>query len=169
MVDSNVKLPPPDDKVLRAWFDGHRDKYDEPPRFDFEEAALSGNASEAAVRDFVKALNRARQATPRPVCESSRDGRARTWSRVTGRSSPRLWKQAKPGVWHAFKTQGRLARDPAQRDRPAEARRVRVRARAWCCRTGRTPWPRSSEPPRCARWRRSTRSSTKTLTSAKPR
>src|SRR5262249_12489391 len=27
VVDSNVKLPPPDDKVLRAWFDGHRDKY----------------------------------------------------------------------------------------------------------------------------------------------
>ena len=42
VVDSNVKLPPPDEKVLRQWFESHRDKYDEPPRYDFEEAALSG-------------------------------------------------------------------------------------------------------------------------------
>jgi hypothetical protein len=57
VIDSNVKLPPVDDKVLRAWFEGHRNKYDEPARYDFQEAALSGNASEEAVREFVKALN----------------------------------------------------------------------------------------------------------------
>ena len=57
VIDSNVRLPATDDKVLRAWFDGHRDKYDEPARYDFEEAALSGDNSEAAVRDFVNALN----------------------------------------------------------------------------------------------------------------
>src|SRR5262245_46992746 len=54
VIDSNVRLPPADDKVLRAWFESHRDKYDEPARYDFEEAALSGNSAEAAVRDFVK-------------------------------------------------------------------------------------------------------------------
>ena len=31
-----------DDDVLREWFEGHRDKYDEPARYDFEEAALVG-------------------------------------------------------------------------------------------------------------------------------
>src|SRR6185369_16025511 len=56
VVDSNVKLPPIDDKGLRAWFEGHRDKYDDPARYDFEEAALSDDNSEAAVRAFVKAL-----------------------------------------------------------------------------------------------------------------
>jgi hypothetical protein len=57
VVDSNVKLPPADDKTLRVWFEAHREKYDEPARYDFEEAALAGDNSEAAVRDFVKALS----------------------------------------------------------------------------------------------------------------
>ena len=30
VIDSNVKLPPVDDDVLRDWFESHRDKYDEP-------------------------------------------------------------------------------------------------------------------------------------------
>ena len=57
VVDSNVKLPPADDATLRKWFEGHRAKYDEPARYDFEEAALSGDNSEAAVRPFVNDLN----------------------------------------------------------------------------------------------------------------
>ena len=57
VVDSNVKLPAANEQVLQAWFEAHREKYDEPARYDFEEAALSGDNSEAAVRDFVKALS----------------------------------------------------------------------------------------------------------------
>jgi hypothetical protein len=57
MIDANVKLPPADDNVLRKWFESHRDKYDEPPRYSFQEAALSGDTSEAAVRAFVQQLN----------------------------------------------------------------------------------------------------------------
>jgi hypothetical protein len=57
VIDSNVKLPPIDDAGLRKWFESHRAKYDEPARYDFEEAVLSGQTSEAAVREFVKALN----------------------------------------------------------------------------------------------------------------
>ena len=57
VIDSNVKLAPADDKTLRAWFESHRDKYDEPGRYDFEEAALAGDNSEAAVRAFVEALD----------------------------------------------------------------------------------------------------------------
>src|SRR5690349_12948390 len=34
-VDANTKLPPHDDKVLTEWFKSHRNKYDEPARFDF--------------------------------------------------------------------------------------------------------------------------------------
>jgi hypothetical protein len=56
VIDSNVKLPAPDDKTLRTWFESHRDKYDEPARYDFEEAALAGENSETAVRAFVAAL-----------------------------------------------------------------------------------------------------------------
>ena len=57
VVDANVKLPPFDDALLRAWFEKNRSKYDEPPRFDFQEAVLGGDASETAVRAFVAALN----------------------------------------------------------------------------------------------------------------
>jgi len=57
VIDSNVKVPPADDTTLRTWFEAHREKYDEPARYDFEEAALSGDTSEAAVREFVTALN----------------------------------------------------------------------------------------------------------------
>ncbi|MEO5686797.1 MAG: peptidylprolyl isomerase [Burkholderiaceae bacterium] len=56
VVDANVKLPPIDDKVLRGWFDAHRAKYDDPARFDFQEAALAGDTSEATVREFVARL-----------------------------------------------------------------------------------------------------------------
>jgi hypothetical protein len=57
VVDSSVKLPPADDVTLKKWFDEHRDKYDEPARYDFDEAVLSGNSAESAVRDFVKQLD----------------------------------------------------------------------------------------------------------------
>jgi hypothetical protein len=57
LLETGVKLPPFDDKKLREWFESHRGKYDEPPRYDFQEAVLSGDVSEAAVRVFVDALN----------------------------------------------------------------------------------------------------------------
>lgn len=57
VVDASVKLPPASEQVLRDWFEKHRDKYDEPARYDFQEAALVGDNSESAVRSFVTALN----------------------------------------------------------------------------------------------------------------
>ena len=58
VVDANVKLPAFDDALLRAWFEKNRSKYDAPARFDFQEAVLDGEPSEAAVRSFVTALIR---------------------------------------------------------------------------------------------------------------
>jgi hypothetical protein len=57
LIESAVKVQVPDNKVLESWFQQHRDKYDEVPRVSFEEAALSGNDSEAEVQAFVTALN----------------------------------------------------------------------------------------------------------------
>jgi PPIC-type PPIASE domain len=57
VVDAGVKLPAFDDAVLREWFERNRAKYDQPARYDFQEAVLSGNRNEAAVRAFVAALN----------------------------------------------------------------------------------------------------------------
>jgi hypothetical protein len=104
VVDSNVKLPPADDQTLRAWFQSHRDKYDEPARYDFEEAALSGPSSEGAVRDFVAALN---SGTPGDAKAGLRVFKARPRSNLVESYGPELTKaldEAKPGIWQALST-----------------------------------------------------------------
>lgn len=57
VINTGLKLPPFDEKLLREWFENNRAKYDEPARYDFQEAVLSGDRSEAGVRAFATALN----------------------------------------------------------------------------------------------------------------
>jgi hypothetical protein len=57
MVNAGLKLPPVDEAGLRAWFEAHRVKYDEPARLDFQEAVIAGDSAEAAARGFAAALN----------------------------------------------------------------------------------------------------------------
>jgi hypothetical protein len=57
VVESTVKLPKFDEKTLRDWFESNRQKYDEPTRYDFQEAVLTGENTESAVRAFVDELN----------------------------------------------------------------------------------------------------------------
>ena len=104
VVDSNVKLPPIDDQALRAWFEAHRDKYDEPARFDFEEAALSGTNSEATVRQFVTALN---NGTPGDAKAGLRVFKARPHSNLVdsyGAEFAKALEATTPGAWQAFQT-----------------------------------------------------------------
>lgn len=57
IVETGLKLPEVDDKTLNAWFKARKDKYDEPARYDFQEAVLSSENTESAVRSFVSELN----------------------------------------------------------------------------------------------------------------
>ncbi|MDP2006957.1 MAG: peptidylprolyl isomerase [Rubrivivax sp.] len=57
VVESGLKLPPIDDQALRAWFETQRAKYDEPARYDFQEAVLAADTPAATVQAFVVALN----------------------------------------------------------------------------------------------------------------
>jgi hypothetical protein len=57
VVDAGTKRPPYDEQALREWFEKNRAKYDEPARYDFQEAVLAGDSSESAVRAFVNSLN----------------------------------------------------------------------------------------------------------------
>lgn len=57
MINAGLKRPPVDDAVLRTWFEQNRVKYDEPARYDFQEAVLEADASEAAATAFATALN----------------------------------------------------------------------------------------------------------------
>jgi hypothetical protein len=104
VVDSNVKLPPVDDQVLRAWFEAHRAKYDEPARFDFEEAALSGDASESSVRAFVKALS---SGLPGDAKAGLRVFKGRPHANLVESYGPEFAKtlEAAPlGLWQALQT-----------------------------------------------------------------
>jgi hypothetical protein len=57
VIDAGTKLPAYDEGVLRKWFESRRQQYDEPARFDFQEAVLSGDTSEAALLAFASLLN----------------------------------------------------------------------------------------------------------------
>jgi hypothetical protein len=60
MVNAGLKLPPVDDATLRAWFEAHRAKYDQPARYDFQEAVIAGDSSDATAQAFAAALNAGR-------------------------------------------------------------------------------------------------------------
>jgi hypothetical protein len=101
VVDANTKLPPVDDKVLRQWFDSHRAKYDEPARFDFQEAVLSGEPSEEAVRAFVAALN---AGTPGDVTAGLRVFKARPLANLVqsyGADFAKALEASPVGEWRA--------------------------------------------------------------------
>ena len=58
VVDAGIKLPPYDDAVLRAWFERNRAKYDEPARYDFQEAVpVAGARTESELLAFANDLN----------------------------------------------------------------------------------------------------------------
>ena len=104
VIDANVKLPPVDDKVLRDWFDSHRAKYDEPARYDFQEAVLAGDASEAAVRAFAAALN---AGMPGDARAGLRVFKGRPHDNVVqgyGAEFARALAGTSPGEWRAFPT-----------------------------------------------------------------
>lgn len=104
VVDSNVKLPAVDENVLKKWFEAHRAKYDEPARYDFDEAALSGDNAEAAVRDFVKELN---AGTPGDAKAGLRVFKGRPHENLVQSYGPELAEalvKAPPGQWQALQT-----------------------------------------------------------------
>ena len=57
MINAGLKLPPVDDATVRAWFEARRVKYDEPARYDFEEAVLVGDSGQGTASAFADALN----------------------------------------------------------------------------------------------------------------
>ena len=104
VVDANVKLPSFDDASLRQWFVDHRDKYDEPARYDFQEAVLSDDTSEAAVRAFVQALN---AGTPGDARAGLRVFKGRPHANLVQSYGPDFataLESSPQGVWRALAT-----------------------------------------------------------------
>ena len=104
VVDSNVKRPPASEQVLKEWFERNRAKYDEPARFDFQEAVLSGSGDEAAVRAFVEQLNKGAGGE---LNAGLRVFKGRPFSNVVQSYGPEFAKAleaATPGEWRPLNT-----------------------------------------------------------------
>src|SRR5689334_3464793 len=104
VIDANVKLPQIDDDALRKWFEAHRAKYDEPPRYDFDEAVLSGDNSETAVRAFVAELN---GGTPGDAKAGLRVFKGRPQQNILesyGYEVADTLSKSTPGQWQAYHT-----------------------------------------------------------------
>ncbi|MFT7773050.1 peptidyl-prolyl cis-trans isomerase [Roseateles sp.] len=104
VVDGGTKLPPVSDGVLRDWFEKRRARYDEPARFDFQEAVLEGNAGETAVRAFVDQLN---HGTPGDAKAGLRVFKGRPHSNLQqsyGTDFAQALETAAPGTWLALKS-----------------------------------------------------------------
>jgi hypothetical protein len=107
ILDANVKLPPYDDKLLRGWFESHRAKYDEPARYDFQEAVLAGENSESNVRAFVSALN---AGTPGDAKAGLRVFKGRPRANIVqsyGDEFAKALELAHSGEWQVLPTEGR--------------------------------------------------------------
>jgi PPIC-type PPIASE domain len=104
VIDANTKLPPYDDAVLRKWFEQNRAKYDEPARYDFQEAILVGDKSEQAVRAFVGALNAGSpgdvKADLRVFTKRPRENLVQSY----GEEFAKELAVVPPGEWRAMKT-----------------------------------------------------------------
>jgi hypothetical protein len=104
VIDSNVKLPPADDAVLRQWFENHRQKYDEPARYDFDEAMLSGDGSEAAVRAFSEELNGGMAGDAKAGLRVFKGRPRANLVQSYGERVTRALETAQPGKWQALET-----------------------------------------------------------------
>jgi hypothetical protein len=108
IVDAGVKLPPVSESILREWFDKNRSKYDDPTRYDFQEAVLAGDRSEAAVRSFVSALN---AGTPGATEAGLRVFTGRPHANIVqsyGADFARALETSPPGEWRAIASRGGL-------------------------------------------------------------
>jgi hypothetical protein len=104
IVSADLKRPPLDEQRLREWFEKNRAKYDQPARFDFYEAVLAGERSEAAVRSLVQTLQKR---IPGELNAGLRVFKGRPYSNIVqgyGGEFAKALEASRPGEWQALPT-----------------------------------------------------------------
>jgi hypothetical protein len=104
VIDANIKLPPIDDSGLREWFENHRDKYDQPAHYDFEEALLSGDKTKSAVTAFVDTLNHGPPVETQARLRVFKDQPSPSLVESYGPDFPQELAASRTGVWRALDT-----------------------------------------------------------------
>ncbi|MEI7783939.1 MAG: peptidylprolyl isomerase [Betaproteobacteria bacterium] len=57
VVQAGLTVPPPDDALLKRWFEDNKSRYETQARFDFLEAVVTSERKEEVLKKFVEALN----------------------------------------------------------------------------------------------------------------
>lgn len=104
VVDAGLKLPPIDEKLLREWFEKNRAKYDEPARYDFQEAVLSGDKSEAATRSLATVLNAGTPGDTKAGLRVFKDRPRENLVQSYGSEFAKALDESPPGEWRALPT-----------------------------------------------------------------
>lgn len=105
LLDANNRPPAIDEAGLRQWFEARRAKYDEPARYDFQEAVPVGDSGEAAVRALVEQLNKGGGGE---LNASLRVFKGRPHANLVagyGEAFAQALEQAPPGEWRAYAPQ----------------------------------------------------------------
>lgn len=101
-IDEKVRSTAVTDEELRRWFESHRERFEQPARFDFEDATPSGQSSEASIRAVVEQRNGA----PAAARAGVRSFQNRPESNLVQSYGPEVssaLSQAEPGRWLALR------------------------------------------------------------------
>ena len=130
VVDAGTRLPAVDDEVLREWFESHRDKYDEPARYNFQEAVLGGEKSPAALQALMTALNSGKQGDLEADLRVFTGRPHENLVQSYGAEFAKALEQSKPGQWQLLEGRGgaRVVRlESVAAAEPAQFERMRNR------------------------------------------
>ncbi len=108
VIEAGLKLPPIDDVGLRAWFEKNRVRYDEPPRFDFQEAVLPADTPEAALRAFAATLNAGKPGDVQASLNAFSGRPHPTIVQSYGEEFARALESSPPGEWRVMQSKDRL-------------------------------------------------------------
>jgi hypothetical protein len=104
ILEAGIQDPVADEATLRTWFEGRRAKYDEPARYDFQEAVLSGDTSDAAVRAFADALNAGNPGDAKAGLRVFKGRPHENLLETYGADFAQALEASPPGVWRAHRT-----------------------------------------------------------------
>ena len=107
-IEANLKLPAMDDKALQAWFERNRTKYDEPVRFDFQEAVLPTDTPESSLHAFAAALDAGAPGDMRASLDAFRTRPRPTVVQSYGEDFAKALEASTPGEWRVLKAKDRL-------------------------------------------------------------